>query len=300
MFFCITVKAYELNGKNLEYFQQLAESERCTEEYRSFLRKQILDYYAAHADGEDLDRYLYKLDYRKYMEADRKVLLEVLISRRMFRQAMSLVEEYGYEGVEISSLLKLTSRMILKSDMAEDDELLALASEVYREGKYDEVILHYLMLYRFGPIGELLSIWKNARGFEMDTYDLEERILELLIFTSDYRKEGEAVLESYVSQSGKERLIGAYLTQISYGVFVKEYTMSPFVRSRLEYAYTNHLAIESGVQAGSFPGNLQRKGSETGICGNGEKHSGRVCKGEPDIRIFPKTFSGASESISAG
>lgn len=233
-------EGHELNGKNLEYFQQLAESERCTEEYRSFLRKQILDYYAAHADGEDLDRYLYKLDYRKYMEADRKVLLEVLISRRMFRQAMSLVEEYGYEGVEISSLLKLTSRMILKSDMAEDDELLALASEVYREGKYDEVILHYLMLYRFGPIGELLSIWKNARGFEMDTYDLEERILELLIFTSDYRKEGEAVLESYVSQSGKERLIGAYLTQISYGVFVKEYTMSPFVRSRLEYAYTNH------------------------------------------------------------
>ena len=71
----------------------------------------------------------------------------------------------------------------------------------------------------------------------METYDLEERILSLLIFTSDYRKEGEAVLESYVSQSGKERIIGAYLTQVAYGVFVKEYTMSAFVRGRLEYAY---------------------------------------------------------------
>ena len=231
---------HELNADNLEYFQKLAETEACTEEYRNSLRKQILDFYAAHVDGEDMDRYLYKLDYRRYMEADRKVLLEVLISRRMFRQAMSLVEEYGYEGIELSSLLKLTSRMILKSDMAEDDELLALASEVYREGKYDEVILHYLMLYRFGPVGELISIWKSARGFEMDTYDLEERILEFLIFTSDYRKEGEAVLESYVNQSGKENLIGAYLTQVSYGVFVKEYTMSPFVRSRLEYAYANN------------------------------------------------------------
>ena len=73
----------------------------------------------------------------------------------------------------------------------------------------------------------------------METYDLEERILSLLIFTSDYRKEGEAVLESYVSQSGKERIIGAYLTQVAYGVFVKEYTMSAFVRGRLEYAYLN-------------------------------------------------------------
>lgn len=179
------------------------------------------------------------MDYRQYALVDRTTLLEVLISRRLFRQAMGLVEEFGYEGLELTSLLKLTSRMILKSDMAEDEELLALASEVYRNGKYDEVILYYLMKYRFGPMDELLSIWKSARGFEMETYDLEERILSLLIFTSDYRKEGEAVLESYVSQSGKERIIGAYLTQVAYGVFVKEYTMSAFVRGRLEYAYLN-------------------------------------------------------------
>ena len=67
------------------------------------------------------------------------------------------------------------------------------------------------MLYRFGPVDELLSIWKSAKGFEMDTYDLEERILSLLMFTSDYRKEGESVLESYVKQSGKERITGLIL-----------------------------------------------------------------------------------------
>ena len=133
--------------------------------------------------------------------------------------------------------------MILKADMAEDDELLSLASEVYRQGKYDEVILHYLMLYRFGPVDELLSIWKSAKGFEMDTYDLEERILSLLMFTSDYRKEGESVLESYVKQSGKERITGAYLTQVAYGIFVKEYPMTRFIRQRLEYAWENHWPV---------------------------------------------------------
>ena len=188
---------------------------------------------------ELLDKYLEKMDFRQYAQVDRTTLLEVLITRRMFRQAMVIVEEFGYEGLDLSCLLKMTSRMILKSDMAEDDELLALASEVYRKGKYDEVILHYLMLYRFGPLDELISIWKSARGFEMDTYDLEERILSLLIFTEDYRKEGEAVLESYVKQSGKERITGAYLTLVSYGVFVREYTMSTFIRSRLEYAFTS-------------------------------------------------------------
>lgn len=104
------------------------------------------------------------MDYWEYAEVDCAKLLEILISRRMFRQAMGLVEEFGYEGLELGSLLKLTSRMILKADMAEDDELLSLASEVYRQGKYDEVILHYLMLYRFGPVDELLSIWKAQKA----------------------------------------------------------------------------------------------------------------------------------------
>ena len=230
-------------AENLEYFQKRSESPACTDEYRKSIRKQLLDYYSEHIQGEDLDRYLHEMDYWEYAEVDCAKLLEILISRRMFRQAMGLVEEFGYEGLELGSLLKLTSRMILKADMAEDDELLSLASEVYRQGKYDEVILHYLMLYRFGPVDELLSIWKSAKGFEMDTYDLEERILSLLMFTSDYRKEGESVLESYVKQSGKERITGAYLTQVAYGIFVKEYPMTRFIRQRLEYAWENHWPV---------------------------------------------------------
>lgn len=227
---------HELDSESLEYYQKLAGSSAYTEEYRKEIRRKILDYYGEHIHGEDLDHYLAKMDYREYALVDRPALLEILISRRMFRQAMGLVEEFGYEGLSLGSLLKLTSRMILKSDMAEDDELLALASEVYRSGKYDEVILHYLMQYRFGPIEELISIWKSAKGFEMDTYDLEERTLSLLMFTSDFRKDGESVLESYVKQKGKERITGAYLTQIAYGIFVKEYPMTPFIRERLEFA----------------------------------------------------------------
>lgn len=229
----------ELSAENLEYFQSIAELDDFTEEYRNAVRKQILDFYAANVQDHKIEKNLEKIDLRQYASVDRTTLLEILITRRMFRQAMVIVEEFGYEGLDLSCLLKMTSRMILKSDMAEDDELLALASEVYRNGKYDEVILHYLMLYRFGPMDELFAVWKSAKGFEMDTYDLEERILSLLIFTWDYRKDGEEVLESYVKQSGKERIIGAYLTLVSYGVFVKEYKMSNFVRGRLEYAFTS-------------------------------------------------------------
>lgn len=226
-----------LTKDNIDIFQKLVKSSAYTEEYKKYIRRKILDYYAEHVHGEDLDEYLKKMDYREYALVDRKVLLEVLISRRLFPQAMAMIEEFGYEGTELTSLLKMTSRLIVRSELAEDEELLALASEIFRQGKYDEVILEYLMRYRFGPMDDLLAIWKSARGFEMDTYQLEEKILELLMFTGDYRKEGENVLEEYVKKAGKERIIGAYLTQVSYGIFVKEYPMSSFVKKELIRAY---------------------------------------------------------------
>ena len=98
------------------------------------------------------------MDYKKYAAVDRTALLEVLISRGMYQQAMSIVSQIGYEGIRIESQLKLTSRMLTRCEMEEDDELLALASDVYRRGKYDEVILKYLMEYRFGPVDELISV----------------------------------------------------------------------------------------------------------------------------------------------
>ena len=153
------------------------------------------------------------MDYKAYAAVDRTSLLEILIARGLFVQAMAVISEFGYEGLRTESLLKLTSRMLIRCHMAEDEELLALASDIYRHGKYDEVILKYLMDFRFGPVNEMLSVWKSAQGFEMDTYDLDEKLLELLMFTSDYRKEGEKILEDYVKHTGKESVVSAYLTQ---------------------------------------------------------------------------------------
>ena len=144
-------------------------------DYRGGIRKEILDYYAGHIHGEDLDGYLKRLDCREYALVDRETLLSVLISRGLFPQAATIVEEFGFEGLDMKSLLKLVSRMIIRCEMAEDEELLALASEVYRSGIYDEVILQYLMKYRFGPMDRcflsgkvpkalkwILMIWKKS------------------------------------------------------------------------------------------------------------------------------------------
>ena len=81
---------------------------------------------------------------------------------------------------------------------------------------------------------ELLDIWKSACGFEMDTYNLEERILSLLMFNWDYRPEGADILKAYIRHSGKESVSGAYLTLMSYGMFVKEMPEMPGLKEYLK------------------------------------------------------------------
>ena len=49
------------------------------------------------------------MDYKKYAAVDRTALLEVLISRGMYQQAMSIVSQFGYEGIRIESQLKPVS-----------------------------------------------------------------------------------------------------------------------------------------------------------------------------------------------
>lgn len=234
----------EPDSQNLKIFQRIPDEEEFSEKYQKNIREKLLLYYAGHIREEDTDSYLLQMDYKKFADVDRTGLLEILIDRGLYPQAMAIVTEYGYEGIRTESLLKLTSRMLTRVNMEEDDELLALASDVYRHGKYDEVILKYLMDYRSGPIDELMAVWESAQGFEMDTYELEEKLLGLLMFTSDYRREGEKLLEDYVHHSGKERIRGAYLTHMAYGTFVKEYPMGEFVRNQLEYVYKQNWPVD--------------------------------------------------------
>ena len=82
----------ELNKDNLDIFQRLVKSDAFGMEYKRKVRCRILDYYAAHVYGEDLDQYLKQMDYREYARVDREKLLTVLINRSLFSQAQAIVD----------------------------------------------------------------------------------------------------------------------------------------------------------------------------------------------------------------
>ena len=96
---------------------------------------------------------------------------------------MTLICEYGYEGVEMPVLLRLCSQMILNLEYEYEEELLLLAEYIVKSGIYDETLLRYLVKHFEGPVEETLKLWKRAMGFGVDCYQLEEKILVYSMFT---------------------------------------------------------------------------------------------------------------------
>ena len=59
----------------------------------------------------------------------------MLIDRGLYEQAFALVSEFGYERIPEQKLLRLASRMVLRKEFEEDEELLCLLQLCVRPGE---------------------------------------------------------------------------------------------------------------------------------------------------------------------
>ena len=88
---------------------------------------------------------------------------------------------------------------ITEHSFEENDYLLGMAQNCFLHEKYNDVILIYLCKFFQGPTKQMAAIWKAAREFEIDTFDLEERIITQMLYSTDYVDEIERIYDSYLA-----------------------------------------------------------------------------------------------------
>lgn len=224
-----------ITAENLFCYQQIMESEEFEDSYKQQIRGKVMEFYQLHKESEDLKESLAHLDFDMFAQVNKGLLVDVLVSQGMFVGAYDLLCEYGYEGVDITVLLRLCSRMILNLEFEYEEELLLLAHYIFTQGKYDEVILQYLVKSFEGPVDQMLEIYQSAKGFQMEAYELCEKILVWSMFSRIYDKRCADVLADYRSQAGKEQVILGYLTFESYGYFMDDKETDSYIFQSLEY-----------------------------------------------------------------
>lgn len=152
-------------------------------------------------------------------------------------EAFALLDEFGSEDIPLIQLVRITSRMVLELEFEENTMLLSLCHQCFAKGKYDDKLLRYLLLYYEGPTEDMKQLWNAACEFGLDTMQLEEKILMMMLFTRTGTQGSEPIFEAYLKKMGRKKLCRAYVNLKSYEYFVKGLPVAEPVFSFIEKDY---------------------------------------------------------------
>ena len=239
LFVCaISLEAGLINKRTLPFLVQGCSMQEFSEDFRNRLRLAVLHYYTEHLREESLQGFLEKIDYLDYIKVDKAALITLLAEEGMCKDAFSLLDIYGFEGIELLQLVRICSRMVLELEFAENTMLLYLCHFCFESGKYDDKLLRYLLLYYEGSVAEMKRLWEAAGSFELDTMLLEEKIMMMILFTGSGTQGSEPIFESYAKKMGRRRICCAYLNLKAYEYFVKGMATAESVFRYLEKDYS--------------------------------------------------------------
>ena len=222
LFYCLNAGGRQkISHKNLGYFLSAVNMSALSEEFRTQVRGWLLDYYTEHPDEENLFHFLRHINYADYIILDRQKLLYLLTQEGLYEEAYGILEKYGSENLPVPLLVRICSQMIIACEFEERSFLSGLCAVCFSLGKYDENILRYLILYYEGPLAVMRQVWSAARQYELETIDLERKILSMLLFTGEDTAGSEGIYLNYRASLGNRRLCQAYVILKSYRYLVK-------------------------------------------------------------------------------
>ncbi len=167
----------------------------------------------------------------------KRFLMDYLAEQHLYEDAFRMAEECGYDYMESRTAAALCSYAVTEHGFEEDDFLLGFAETVFRKGKYNDVVLIYLCKYYNGATKTMAKLWQAAGAFELDTYDLEERVLTHMLYTTEYVPDISRIFDSYAAGGGEEELCLAYLSYFADAFLEKDMVVPGEVFSCIQDRY---------------------------------------------------------------
>ena len=236
---------------DMERLKLLMSSDVISSDYKARLLPEILRFYQAHpAQAEDavVKDYLEKADYRRLEEGSRKFALELAVDYQLFDFVYEKIEEFGMDQIGSAAKVALASDILTKTQYEEDEFLTNLIIEAFRAKKYNEKTLNYLCQYYNGPIEELLDIWFAAKRFEIDRFDISERILVQMLYADHMVLDGMPVFAYYYEAGGSDLVTLAYITDLSHRYFVEKQKIDDDIFELLEARYIHHFELNDACK----------------------------------------------------
>lgn len=228
-------------------FRKLMDSSEISETFRMKLLMEMIRFCREKGYHDDAKLYLQKIAFDGISVWERRQLAGFLAEQGMLENAYRLVRDYGYENLNRSILKQICSYAITEAEFEEDDFLLESAAAAFFAGTYDEVLLIYLCRFYQGPTKHMERLWKAADAALVDTFELEERILTQMLYTTEYIENIQKIYDSYVAGGGKEPLCTAYLIYFANAYLVKG-AVVPDIFRKIYQRYQDSLELNDTLK----------------------------------------------------
>jgi hypothetical protein len=212
-----------MNETSVSLLKKVLTMEGLTEKYATKCRQALIEYYFKEHMDDQLEYYLKYINLKLIQPELRDNYLEYMIERAFYDKAQEALATFGYDRLNINSILKFCSGWLQKVGSDTKNELMvALCYHVFMKGIYDDMILRYLVRFYQGSISDMLLLWKAAKGFELDTAKLEERLLVHMLQTESHLEESHPVFKNYYKNVSNNLLVRAFLSYHAYQYLVHD------------------------------------------------------------------------------
>lgn len=240
----------EISEKWELFFSVLLQSAEVNDLCKARLLPEAVSFYEHRAEENRVEPYLKYIDFGRITAESRRNLTELFVEMHFFDQAYEIVRQYGYDYLGSAEKVSLCSYEITKSGFEEDDFLLGFAESTFITGKFNDVILIYLCKFSQGSTKFMGKIWKAAGEFEIDTFDLEERIITQMLYSTDYIDCIDRIYESYYNGGGREVICMAYLSYFSNCYLVNDMIVPEQIFEQIEERFALRQELNDALKLG--------------------------------------------------
>ena len=189
----------------------LSECEKIRPEDKQEIRAQLLDFYFEEEWTEKLDACLEEYMPSSVGKEQQKKLVHYMVVRGLYEKAYDFMRIYGPQDMEPKDLVRIITYM-LEEGKGEKEDLLWFLNCAFQKGKYNDIMLQYLIANCEGSSKLLRDIFKAGSNFELDVFALSERLLMQILFTKAYIGDETEIFKSYVAGGPNTNVEAAFLT----------------------------------------------------------------------------------------
>lgn len=234
---------FAVTAQNADRCRYLLEVNALDEDFRRQIQMSLITYYFEQDDTVNLEEMLERIEIEDIPVKNRGDIVKYLSIYGFYEKAYKFTLVFGPENVEAKTIVRFAVRLIEEKNWVEGEAFTCMIHSAFERGKYNDCVLDYLVRNYKGLSKNLRDVWKAAASFDVDTYEVCERLLLQTLNTGAYVGDEEAIYKSYVKTGAKTDINRAYLSYRSYEYLIHDRLVQAYIFEGVESLYQRNRTV---------------------------------------------------------